>query len=99
MWLRLGLRLHARNFRLVSLATILVIIRPEAKPVEEPKKEKTIGMYFGQSVTNSWHDGLLYLADTLAGTLRIIIGGLMWWTAAIAGLLALRLHLQRRAMQ
>lgn len=87
--------------RLVSLATILVIIRPEPKPAEEtnPQEEKKISAYFGESVADSWHDGLLYLADSMAATLRILIGGLIWWVVAIALLLAARAHLQRRAMQ
>jgi hypothetical protein len=91
--------------RLVALATVLVIIKPEPTPPAtapeppkppEPKKE-TIGQYFGRTISADWQDGLHLFADTLAGAVKILVGGLIWWAALVAGLLVLRQHLRRKA--
>src|SRR5262249_47624870 len=84
--------------RLVSLATVLVIIKTEnaPPPPPEPKKE-TIGQYFGHAIATDWHNGLQVLADTIAGALKIFVGGLVWWVALIAGLMMLRQYLRRKA--
>lgn len=68
-----------RLSRLVSLATILVIIRAEDAPKEEPEPEPSLGQYFSDSVGTSWSGGLRFLSDTVAGLLRVIIGGIIWW--------------------
>lgn len=84
--------------RLVALATILVIIKPENAPAPPPEQKKqTIGQYFGHVISTDWHDGLQVLADTLAGAVKLLVGGLIWWVALLAGLLALRQHLRSKA--
>lgn len=79
--------------RLVSLATVLVIIRPADAPVEEPKSG--IGAYFGDSISRAWSRGLYFLSDTVAGLLSVLLGGLMWWVALIAALLVIRRYVRR----
>lgn len=91
-----------RLSRLVSLATILVIIRPpppEVKPVEpETQPERpSVMSYFGGALGDSWHGGIRFLADTLAGLLGVLVGGAIWWIALVIGLLTLRQHLRRKA--
>ncbi|MCH8824372.1 MAG: DUF4349 domain-containing protein [Planctomycetes bacterium] len=68
-----------RLSRLVSLATILVIIRAEDAPEPEEKPEPSLSQYFSDSVGTSWSGGLRFLSDTVAGLLRVIIGGIIWW--------------------
>jgi len=85
-----------RLSRLVSLATVLVLIRPEPKvdapPPPTTQPEKTLGMYFSESIGSSWHNGLLFLADTVANLLRVFVGGIIWWVALFLILLAARSH-------
>ncbi|MCI0631068.1 MAG: DUF4349 domain-containing protein [Phycisphaerales bacterium] len=85
--------------RLVSLASILVIIRTKDGPTPEVPADQSLGEYFSASLAAAWRNGLLFLADTLAGTLRILIGGLFWWVVLVVALLSLRNFLQRRAAE
>lgn len=62
--------------KLVALATVLVIIRADDAP--EPEIT-SLGNYFGESVAEAWSGSLLFLVDTLATMLRIIVGGLFFW--------------------
>jgi len=86
-----------RLSRLVSLATILIILRPDNAPAQEKAKTESIGGHFMDSLDSAWRNGLLFLADTLAGALRVIVGGLFWWIVMIASLLVLRQFLSRKA--
>lgn len=74
--------------RMVSLATILVTVKPvdAPKPVEKPaeKKDDSIGAYFKESIAASWHTSLVALADTAAFFVRTIVGGVVWWVATAA---------------
>ncbi|MFH1747284.1 MAG: DUF4349 domain-containing protein [Planctomycetota bacterium] len=81
--------------RLVSLATVLVIIRPADAPA--PVEDAGVIAYFLKAVGNAWNKGLLFLADTLAGFLSVIIGGLVWWLLLIVALLAWRTYRLRNA--
>jgi hypothetical protein len=74
--------------RLVSLATVLVIIRPSDTPAVPPPTG--IGAYFGDAISTMWHKGLRVLADTLAMLLAALIGGLPWWILLAATLLLFR---------
>jgi len=69
-----------RLSRLVSLATVLVIIRAEHAPAppDEPT-EFSIGTYFSEGVHKAWQKGLMLLADTCGFLLSVIVGGLIWW--------------------
>ncbi|MCH7872769.1 MAG: DUF4349 domain-containing protein [Planctomycetes bacterium] len=84
-----------RLSRLVSLATVLVLIRAEGAP---PPVRPGIGAYFGDSISNAWSKGLTFLADTVAGLLSVLIGGIIWWSLLIAiVLIALRRIARRHA--
>lgn len=83
-----------RLSRLVSLATVLVIIRPEKiEPVEEPQ-EASLWSYFKDSISDSWQRGVAFLADTVAGIVGVIVGGIVWWTLLIAVVVLIRRHLR-----
>jgi len=71
--------------RLVSLATVLIIIRHEGKPPEEPK-EQGLGAYFGRVMKSAWESGVTGLADSIAWIASTLLGGLIWWTIAAAAL-------------
>ena len=79
-----------RLSRLVSLATILVIIRAEDAPKAEP--EPALGKYFSDSVGTSWTSGLRFLSDTIANLLRVLVGGVIWWVLLTVAILAITRH-------
>ena len=81
--------------RLVSLATVLVIIRTGEKPPEEPKVEG-LWHYFAESIKHAWRSGTRGLADTIAALVSILIGGLIWWIFLIVALLLLRRYVRGR---
>ncbi|MCA9289605.1 MAG: DUF4349 domain-containing protein, partial [Phycisphaerales bacterium] len=82
--------------RLVSLATVLVIIAPnDDAPAPEPETT-SIGDYFGAALASGWDRSLRTLADSLGGAMRFIIGGLLWWTIAVGALLVAHAALRRR---
>ncbi|MFQ5805550.1 MAG: DUF4349 domain-containing protein [Phycisphaerae bacterium] len=68
--------------RLVSLATVLVIIRTQAAPPEEPD-DPSIGAYFIDGIQKAWQRGLMLLADTCGLLLSIAVGGLIWWVLVV----------------
>ncbi|MBU0617402.1 MAG: DUF4349 domain-containing protein, partial [Planctomycetes bacterium] len=61
--------------RLVSLATVLVIIRTD----KTQPTDFSIAGYFGDGVTRAWRRGLIFLADTFGVLLSVLVGGLIWW--------------------
>ncbi len=67
---------------LVSLATVLVIIRSDDAP---PPVEETLGERFLHSIGDSWHLGLVGLIDSLGRILRILMAGLIWWILLALG--------------
>ena len=79
-----------RLSRLVSLATILVIIRAEDAP--QPKPVSDLGKYFSENVGASWTSGLRFLSDTIAGLLRVLVGGVIWWVLLTIAILAITRH-------
>lgn len=70
--------------RLVSLATVLVIIRHDGQPKAAPE-QPGIGAYFVDVMKSAWENGVTGLADSIAWIAATLLGGLIWWTiAAIA---------------
>ena len=80
--------------RLVSLATVLVIIRAEDAP---PPEQPGIGAFFGRSMTNAWDNGLTLLIRTFATLLHVLVGGLIWWVLLVGAVLLIRRAIQRSA--
>jgi hypothetical protein len=84
--------------RLVSLATVLVSIRPPAEPAKAvptpaPDKPAGIGDYFKSSVHEAWQTALQALVDTAAFLIRTIVGGIVWWiAAAVAFIVAIKAY-------
>lgn len=79
-----------RLSRLVSLATILVIIRAEDAPA--PELASDLGKYFSENVGASWTSGLRFLSDTIANLLRVLVGGVIWWVLLTVAILAITRH-------
>ena len=79
-----------RLSRLVSLATILVIIRAEDAPAPEPASD--LGKYFSENIGASWTTGLRFLSDTIANLLRVLVGGVIWWVLLTVAILAITRH-------
>lgn len=82
--------------RLVSLATVLVIIRTDNAPPPEPPPPG-IGTYFADAFSTMWGKGLRVLADTLATLLGTLIGGLPWWILLVVTVVIVRGVVRRRA--
>lgn len=86
-----------RLSRLVSLSTVLVIIRPTDE-APRPAAGSILGAYFTRSVAKSWRAGLVFLADTVSGILAVLVGGLVWWLLAAVVLIAFLRHRRRAAV-
>ena len=76
--------------RLVALATVLVIIRPQDAPEEGP--QAGLGRYFSEKIGGAWAGGLRFLADSIGVGLRVLVGGMMWWLLLGVAALGLRQH-------
>jgi hypothetical protein len=83
-----------RLSRLVSLATVLVIVRPAGAPLPE---EPGLGAHFLDAMGSAWQNGTMFLVNTFAGLVGIIIGGLIWWILLIVVIVLVRNYLRRRA--
>jgi hypothetical protein len=83
-----------RLSRLVSLATVLVIIRPADAP--EPV---TPGLwdYFTTAITRAAQRGLEALINTVAGLILVLIGGAVWIILAAIGAVILIRRLRAAA--
>ena len=75
--------------RLVSLATIVVIIRTEDAPAVEPH-EPTLAEYFAASIERAWSGGLRRLGDSVAGIVSVAVSGAVWWVLLIVAGLVVR---------
>jgi hypothetical protein len=71
--------------RLVSLATVLVIIQSG----EAPEAQAGLGDYFVKQLGSAWQSGLRLLAESLAWLVKVIVGGLPWWLLLAAATWAL----------
>lgn len=81
--------------RQVSLATVLLIIRPIDAP---PESQLTpIGAYFAQQFRDAWRSGTRTLADALAWLTRLLVGGLPVWFGLSVIVLVFRRLLRRAA--
>jgi hypothetical protein len=80
--------------RLVSLATVLVLIRPGDAPMTQGAD---LGTYFTRKCRTAWIDGVQFLADTLAGLLSVLVGGLIWWVIAVVVIVVISRWKRRKA--
>lgn len=90
---------HERLGRSVSLATVLVILRPVAPAdpaAQEAKHEASTWEYFTQRMAVAWQGGTRSLADSAADIVRALVGGLVWW-ALLAGVIGACLRMTREA--
>jgi hypothetical protein len=78
--------------RLVSLATVLVIIRPTDAP---PPVEAGLWTHFESALRRAVNDGTRFLTNTVAGLLSVLIGGLIWWILLIVAILVVRAYRHR----
>lgn len=69
--------------RSVSLATILVIVRPDGSPAPAANPPASLGTYFRESVARSWSSGVKGLTDSLAACIENLLAGLIWWVVLI----------------
>jgi hypothetical protein len=86
-----------RLSRLVSLATVLVIIRNDS--TKPPPIPEGLGGYFEKQLHAAWQTALTFLADSVAFLVRVIVGGAVFWTMGlliIAAILAARRRATRR---
>jgi hypothetical protein len=75
--------------RLVSLATVLVIIQSG----EAPEVQAGLGDYFARNLATAWTGGVRMLADSLAWLVTVAVGGLPWWILlAVVTWLLIRWH-------
>lgn len=71
--------------RMVSLASILVVIRSELKDeMPDPADSQGIGAYFRRNMSDAWRSSLRYLVDCVSNIVGLLIGGMIWWAAAVA---------------
>lgn len=78
-----------RLSRLVSLSTILVVIRNEsAVRLPDSANTKGLGAYFAKAISDAWSTATRALADTAAFLVTVLIGGAIWWIVAIIGVVA-----------
>ncbi len=78
-----------RLSRLVSLSTILVVIRHEsAVRLPDSAKSDGLGAYFVKAISDAWRTATRALADTAAFLVTVLVGGAVWWIAAIIALVA-----------
>lgn len=77
-----------RLSRLVSLATVLVIIRPDQAAATIPK-ESGIGAYLRDSFAGAWKEGLVSLTDSLAWLVRVALGGFAWWVLLLVAVIGI----------
>ncbi len=83
--------------RLVSLATVLVLIRPADAPAPAPEKSSILS-HLGDSFSAAWRTGVEFLIDSSAAIVRIGLGGLIWWIIAIAAIVTARRYFRRAAL-
>jgi len=89
-------RLVARQQRmsqLTELASVLVIIRPDDAPPDQP--ETGLGAYFSDRIDASWTGGIRYLSDSVAGGLQLVVGGLLWWLILVVVVMTTRHYLRQ----
>lgn len=69
--------------RLVDLATILVILRPQDAPPPAPAPDKGFLGHLDEQATTAWRSGTYRLAHSLACLIEVGVGHLMTWVMLV----------------
>jgi hypothetical protein len=80
--------------RQISLASILIILRPDNAPKPEPKPSSLFDG-FSTEMSRAWTSGIAALTETLAFLIRIAVGGLIWWLLLFAAIAIARRAIRR----
>ena len=80
--------------RMVSLATVLVIIRASDAP---PPEQPGITSAFVRMLDDAWRKGVYFLMRSLTGILTVLIGGLVWWILLLVAIFWFSAWRRRRA--
>lgn len=80
----------------VSLASILVVIRAEPETIK-PEPSQSLTTYFVNGISETWHDGLRSLADSVSWLLSLLIRGTLFWLLLVAILVAILRYRRRLA--
>lgn len=78
--------------RLVSLATVLLIIRTGDVPETAPASHWDA---FTKALSSAWNNGLTFLGEVVAFIVRVLVGGFIFWLA-LAGVI---IYFRRRVLQ
>lgn len=73
--------------RMVSLGTVLLIIRGADAPGPEAGAFSFLGT-FGDRLAAAWHGGVRALAGSIALLVQILVGGAVWWVILAVGIAA-----------
>lgn len=85
--------------RLVSLATVLVNLRPSGSQIPDSAGDSLWHVFTAQ-LDHAWHNGLYKLTATVGWFIEVLLGGLIWWLllgATIAAIARLRRQSRRKA--
>lgn len=74
--------------RLVSLATVLVIINTDSQPAPAPPNDG-LGAYFVKQIKSAWQTSMELLTDSVAFIIRLFVGGAFFWLLAVLVLLGI----------
>ncbi|MBC7773312.1 MAG: DUF4349 domain-containing protein [Pyrinomonadaceae bacterium] len=65
--------------RSVSLATVLVLIRPDGALAQPMSLTTGLGEYFTKTMSKAWTSGMKGLADSVSLFVENLLAGLVWW--------------------
>lgn len=88
---------RANLSRLVSLATVLVLIRADAAP-EPERAAPALLSKLSKSFGAAWRSGVEFLIGSTAWIVQVAIGGLIWWTIAVVAVVVVRGQRRRAAV-
>jgi hypothetical protein len=86
-----------RLSHLVSLASILVVIRAEPETDPKPEPAQSILTYFQNTIAGAWHNGLRSLSDSISWLISLLISGTLWWLILAASLYTILRYRRRLA--
>lgn len=70
--------------RMVSLSTVLVVIRSDAVGITPVDPEQSLWSQFVNRLDRAWQDGVRGLSSSVAWLLQTLIAGVLWWALIVA---------------